>query len=266
MTLEKDGVEFDKMNVVAPATVVSWISKWNILGASYCQRLVAVPIYIENNVDVMTPGGPLRLSEKRGGFYDIIWEPIVLGWHRKDGLLHAEATLDVFIPVGDPNPRHLVNINKNFWTFEPGISVTGFSPFWDNRLVATGWLRYDFNTKDDDFLVSPGIATKIGNPALTGVRTHNTPGQEFHFDYSMDYRIYEKLRVGLIGFFYQQVTNDKTGRGTVENDKGRAFGLGPHVWVPWKDWLFEAHVIPEFGVRNRPQGVLATINAYYKIF
>jgi len=266
MTLAKDGVAFDKLDVVAEALVATWVSNWRILGASYAQRLIGVGLYTENNVDVMTPGGPLRLSEKRGGFYDIIWEPIVLGWHSKDGLLHAQAAFDVFIPVGNPDPRNLVNVNKNFWTFEPGFAVSWFSPFWNQKLNASVWLRYDFNTRDNNFLISPGIATKIGNPALTGLRTDNTPGQEFHLDTSIDFAIYEKLRVGLLGFFYQQVTNDKTGAGTVKNDKGRTFGLGPHVWVPWKNWVFEAHVEPEFGVRNRPQGVLSTINAYYKIF
>jgi len=265
MTLARDGVEFDKLDVFALAFAGTWVSKWNILGASYGQRLIGVGLKIENELNVMTPGGPLKLEETRAGIYDIIWAPIVLGWHSKDGLLHATAELDVFMPVGNPNPRNLVNINKNFWTFQPGIAITAFSPFWDQKLNATAWLRYDLNTKDDNFLVSPGIATKIGNPALAGVRTDNTPGQEFHFDWSIDYAIYEKLRVGLLGFFYQQVTNDKTGVGTVKKDKGRAFGLGPHVWVPWKNWVFEAHVEPEFGVRNRPQGVLASINAFYKI-
>jgi hypothetical protein len=266
LKLERDGVEFDKLNVFFAAPSLTWISKYNILGASYGQRYIGVGLLIENEVDVLTPGGPLRLDETRAGIFDFIWAPIVLGWHRKDGLLHATAELDVFMPVGNPNPRNLVNINKNFWTFEPGFAVTGFSPFWDQRLAASVWLRYDFNTVDDNFLISPGIANKIGNPALAGVRTHNTPGQEFHLDWAVDFAVYEKLRVGLLGFYYQQITDDETGRGTVRNDKGRTIGIGPHAWVPYKKWIFEGHVTTETGVKNRPQGVIASFNVLYKIF
>lgn len=266
LSLEKNGVELDRLNLYAVAPVLVWVTPLKIFGADYGQRFIAPLIRETIRLDAMTPGGPTDLSDHRTRMYDPIWVPVVLGWHRKDGLLHALAELDVFMPVGMYNPRNLVNVGKNVWTFMPVFAVTAFSPWWDKKLELNIKLMYDFDTRNDDFIISPSTAAKIGNPALTGLKTYNSPGQAFHTDFAIDYQIYEKLRVGLAGYFYQQTTNDRTGFGTVGGDKTRVLAIGPHVWVPYKKWFFGAHVLFETAARNGPQGINVNMDFVYKFF
>lgn len=148
----------------------------------------------------------------------------------------------------------------------PVFAVTGFSPWWDKKLEGNLKLMYDFDTTNHDFRISPSIAEKIGNSALAALRTDNRPGNAFHMDFALDYEIYEKLRIGLAGYFYQQVTDDKTDLGRVKNDLTRVFGIGPHVWVPYKKWFFGAHVIFETAARNGPQGINVNVDFAYKFF
>ncbi len=94
---------------------------------------------------------------------------------------------------------------------------------------------YDFNTPQNDYIIGPGNAAKMGNPALTGIETHRTPGQEFHFDYSIEYALTKEFRAGVTGYFYQQTTNDYTAYGSIPNDKGRVFAVGPDSGIPTKN-------------------------------
>jgi len=265
LSLAKDGAELSRINVFAVAPALRWVSKLSILGGNYYMIGVTPLLNVNTRLNAMTPGGPTHLSESRTRLYDPIWIN-GLGWHLFDGKLHVAAELDTFIPVGMYNGKNLVNVGKNVWTFIPVVAVTGFSPFWEERLELNFKLMYDFDTRNNDFVIGPSIAAKIGNPALTGLRTHNDPGQAFHTEFAVDYRIYEKLRVGLAGYFYQQTTDDKTGFGTVKNDRTRVFAIGPHVWVPYKKWFFGAHVQFETLARNGPQGMVFNVDAAYKIF
>jgi len=265
LNLAKDGAELNRLNVFAVAPALRWVAKPNILGGNYYSIFVTPLLNVNTRLDAMTPGGPTHLSESRTRVYDLIWVN-GLGWHRKDGLLHASAELDTFFPVGMYNGKNLVNVGKNVFTFIPTFAVTAFSPFWEERLELNFKLMYDFDTRNNDFIIGPSTAVKIGNPALTGLSTYNDPGQAFHTDFAIDFRVYEKLRVGLAGYYYQQTTNDKTGFGTVKNDLTRVVAIGPHVWVPYKKWFFGGHVQFETGARNGPQGINVNMDFAYKFF
>lgn len=265
LTLARNGTELDRLNIYAVAAGLRWVTNLKFLGGDFYQLFVVPGVKVDMKLDAMTPGGPVELSERRERIYDLIYES-GLGWHGKDGLLHALAGLDIFLPVGMYSSKNLVNVGKNVWTFMPFFAVTAFSPFWDKKLEANVKLMYDFDTKNKDFLIGPSTAVKIGNPALTGVSTYNKPGQAFHTDFALDFQVYEKLRVGVAGYFYQQTTDDRTGFGVVKNDKTRIFAIGPHVWVPYKKWFFGAHALFETAARNAPQGINVTFDFGYKFF
>jgi len=253
LSLARDGTELDRLSAYASTSRFVWITKQKILGGFYGQQIIVPVARVDMKLDVVTPGGPGELSERRTGVGDVVYSPYILSWHAEDGLLHAATSLDITIPSGPHNRRHLVNIGKNFWTFTPVFGITAFLPR-NQNLSAGIKLGYDFNTKSRDFIITPSTANKIGTPALTGLETTLTPGQEFHFDYGIDYAIAKDWRIGIGGYFYQQITDDKTGGGRVKNDKGRVFAIGPGVWYTYKKWIFDLHTDFETGVRNRPQG------------
>jgi hypothetical protein len=67
------------------------------------------------------------------------------------------------------------------------------------------------------------------------------------------------IQFGVIGYSEFQLTNDS---GTAAplltaNNKDRVFAIGPEfgVILPTKKFNFLARVLPEFGARNRTQGV-----------
>jgi len=256
--LQNAGQELDRLNVYGVIPRFIWISKLNLLGGFYGMHLF-VPILFENiKLDALTPGGVADLSDRRGGIGDLIFSPFIWTWHAKSGLLHMITACDIYIPTGAYNENRILNVGSNFWTFEPVFAITGFLPSNPN-LSASIKLMYDFNTPQNNYIIGPDKAVKMGDPALTGIETHRTPGQEFHFDYSIEYALTKDFRAGVTGYFYQQTTNDYTAYGSIPNDKGRVFAIGPGAWYTYKKWFFEAHVDFETAVRNRPQGITSLL-------
>ena len=191
-----------------------WISKLNILGGFYGQNLFVPVLKADWRLDAGPPGHSVTLSDLQESVGDLIYSPFILTFHSENGLLYAVTALDIYTSTGPYNKKHLVNIGKNDWTFEPVFTITGFLPQHRN-LSASIKLMYDFNTKNH----------VVFGP--TGLKTYLTPGQEFHFDYGIDYVLTKSFRVGIGGCFCQQTTNDKLRGETVKHDKGRVFSIFP---------------------------------------
>lgn len=260
--LATHGVQLDDLDVVGTIPRFIYISKFNILGGFWGMHLFTPLLNEDLKLAALTPGGIAEPRDRRGGVGNFIFDPLIWSYHSKGGLLHITTGLDMFLPTGPYRNDHLINVGKNFWTFEPVFAITAFLPQHPN-LSGSIKLMYDFNTTNNDFIIDPTTAAKIGNPALTGVRTHLTPGQEFHFDWGFDYAVLKNLRLGVGGYFYQQTTKDKTGHGTVEHDLGRVFAIGPGVWFNYQRWFLELHTAWEMAVKNRPQGMTGLFNITY---
>lgn len=176
LSLARDGVELDRSSAYASGNSFLWISNLNILGGFYGARFV-VPVERLNTImDAFTPFGLRHLSEGAGGGGDIYFDPIILSWHEKHGLFHITTGVDITAPTGSYNKRRLICVGRNLWTFTPAFQFTMFFP-WHPKLSMGVRVDYSFNTKNDDFIISPATAAKIGNMALTGLKTHITPGQ-----------------------------------------------------------------------------------------
>jgi hypothetical protein len=265
LSLAKDGAELDRSSAYASGNSILWISNLKILGGSYGARFVVPVERLITMTDVFSFFGPKHLSEGIGGIGDIYFDPLILSWHQKQGLFHITTGLDITAPTGSYNERRMISVGRNLWTFTPAFQITAFFP-WYPKLSAGMRFDYSFNTTNDDFIINPATAAKIGNIALTGLKTHITPGQEFHFDYGIGYSLTKldaahQFQVGIVGYYYQQVTDDKTGEGKVENDRGRVFAIGPGLWYNHKKWNIGLQEFIETGVRNRTQGcfTLSTI-------
>jgi hypothetical protein len=264
LNLARDGAALDKLEVYASATRFLYISPLKILNGFLGAQMIVPWARAGLKLDTLTPAGPSEMGEHRNALGDITLGPN-LSWHSKNGLFHAATGLDITAPTGPWNKGHIVNIGTNVWSVSPVFAITGFLP-WHPNLSAGIKMDYSFNMRNDDFVIGPSTAAKIGNAGLTGLKTHLTPGQEFHFDYGIEYALTKagathQFRVGAFGYFYQQTTDDKTGEGRVKHDLGRVFAIGPGVWWTYKKWVVEAHTAFETAVENRPEG----INTYLTI-
>ncbi len=208
--------------VSANASRILYMSDKEFLGG----QLGAYGILTLMNASADTTMG----AKTKSGLGDITVGP-VLAWHFNKNL-HAATALDITAPVGEYNKNDIINLGRNYWTFEPIAAVTYLS---DNGIELTTKFMYDFNTKNN--------------------ATDYTSGQEFHIDYATGYQI-GPWKLGAEGYFYKQVTNDH-GAGAAANDgnKGQVFAVGPAVKYDFKTGGFiELKYAKEMLVENRAEG------------
>lgn len=198
------------------------VTNYKILGGFWGMHIF-VPIA---NVDVTVPGR----SQSKTGLGDIIVDPFILSWHWKN--FHLVTGLDIYIPTGEYDKNNLANLGRNYWTFEP---LVGFTFLSDSGFEVSSKFMYDFNTKNDD--------------------TEYKSGQEFHFDYTIAQK-FGNFSVGLGGYYYKQMTNDKLNGVKVDPDgfKGQVFAFGPQVKYDYKNMSFILKYQTETSVENRPEG------------
>jgi hypothetical protein len=264
LSLGKSGVQLDRLSVYGVIPRMIWVSNFKILGGFYAQHFFIPILKGDMHLNALTPGGVIGQNDNRVDVGDLIYSPFIWGWHAKSGLLHIVTAVDIFIPTGPYNPNRLMNIGKNIWTFEPIVAATGFLPYHPN-ISGSIKLMYDLNTKNHRYVIGPLTAAKIGSSALTGFETDLSPGQEFHFDYSVEYALTKNFRLGATGYFYQQIMDDKTGLGRVKSDKGRVFAIGPGFWYNYNRWFFDLHCAFETQTKNRPQGVTSLLTIIYAL-
>lgn len=198
-----------------------YVTKHQVLGGFWGMQAF-VPVV---NLDVSAAGH----SQTNTGIGDIIIDPFILSWHSKNW--HAVTGLDIYLPTGSYDVHDLANIGRNYWTFEP---VAAFTYVSDSGFDVSAKFMYDINTKNDD--------------------SDYKSGQEFHLDYSIGKK-FDNLSVGVGGYYYRQVTNDKQGGVKVgDGNKGQVFGIGPQFKYDHKNMSFLLKYQAETSVKNRPDG------------
>jgi hypothetical protein len=259
LSLAKDYVELDRSSAYASGNSILWVSNLKILGGFYGARFVVPVERLYTGMDAFIPFVGLRhLSEGAGGVGDIYFNPFMLSWHEKRGLYHITTGVDITAPTGSYNKKRMICVGRNLWTFTPAFQITAFFP-WYPKISAGMRVDYSFNTPNDDFIISQGTAAKIGNLSSMGQKTHITPGQEFHFDYGIGYSLTKldashQFSVGVVGYYYQQVNEDKTGYGKFEKDRGQVFAVGPGLWYNHKKWNVGLQGFFETAAKNRTEG------------
>ncbi len=227
-----------------------YMSSIKILGATWGGQIF-FPMYL---ADAKLKGGATTIyDDDSGGLGDIIFSPLVLAWHLSPNL-HMGAAVDIWAPTGNYNRSELSRqiLNKNSWTFEPVFAVSYWVP---GGIDLSAKFMYDFNTTNDDYL-PPGASAPVDMKA----------GQEFHVDYAVSYALgKEDLRLGLSGYYFQQITEDQIDGSDVPDTKSRIAAIGPILkWWPGMGKVsLTAKYLKEFGARNTPQGESFWVNSTY---
>lgn len=228
---DNDGNEVklpDNLNIFGEIPRLVYTSKAQLLGANWGAQIF-VPI--------------LRLSMAgmtRSGLGDIIIDPFILSWHRPT--FHAALGLDIYLPTGEYDMTEMLNPGSNFVTWEPIFAFTYIPP--------NGWswsmkLHYDINGENDDIKLKPG--------------------QEFHFDYAVGYSPHPKVKLGVAGYYYQQVTDDEMAGISLKDQRSRVFAIGPGVKFsfPEKRLFLEFRPQFEMAARNWFEGTAMWIKLVY---
>lgn len=221
-----------KADVVAEVPRLIYVSPYKFLGASWGAQAF-LPFYSADIKSDSAAIPPLNFDSRDKGVGDIIFSPLVLGWHFGPEL-HTVFALDIWAPTGnyDKDRPATTLLSKNIWTFEPVLAVSYFK----EGLDISAKLMYDFNTRNSD--------------------TSTDPGQEFHMDWALGYGLKNGLTGGLVGYNYWQTTEDEVNGVSKTSDKSRVGGIGVGIkyWPKQGPFTMTLKQYWEYGARNIATG------------
>lgn len=207
------------------------VSDLKLAGADVWGQLV-VPV-VHGNLSVMGHG------DTQTSIADVMGT-VGLAWHMDSHSLIFG--LDIAAPTGRYKKENMLNIGTNHWSFQP---VVGYKYFDPQGLEVSFVPRLVFNTKN--------------------TATDYTSGNELFVDYAVGWN-FGPTKVGLVGYAYQQLTDDK-GRGVgSDGNRGKAFAIGPSLTYSFNPGL---HVSGswqrELVAEHRTQGNALWVNVGFKL-
>lgn len=140
------------------------------------------------------------------------------------------------VPVGAYEVGRLANIGTNHWSIDAGGGFTYFNESKGNEFSVVGGITYSFENGDTDY----------------------QNGIDSHIDWAASKFLSEQLHVGVVGYFFHQLTGDSGTGATLGDFKSRISGIGPQVGYFFAFGQEEAYVnfkgYWEFDAKNRAEG------------
>ena len=132
--------------------------------------------------------------------------PLVsLFWSR--GVHNWMAYLTGGIPVGDYDANELANIGIGHGAIDAGGAYTYFSPETGREFSATLGFTYNFENPD----------------------TNYQNGVDSHLEVGVSQFLSESLHAGLVGYYFQQLSEDSGSGAVVGSFRSRVAGVGPQI-------------------------------------
>ncbi|NLX16358.1 MAG: hypothetical protein GXY45_05230 [Ramlibacter sp.] len=210
-----------------------WVTNQKVLGGDLAFHTI-VPL-----VDLTVRAGGQK--DSKTGIGDITVGAGVAFHHSEK--LHSVALLDVVAPTGSYDKHRLANIGKNRWAADLAYGVTYVNPTGFNGDVKFG---YTINRKNPD--------------------TNYKSGDEFHFDYAAGYGLGNGWTVGVGGYYFKQLENDKLNGITLANSKSSAFAIGPSIkYDSGKGWFGTLKWEKEIEAENHTKGDAIWLKAAFPL-
>jgi hypothetical protein len=141
------------------------------------------------------------------------------------------------IPVGDYDKTRLANLGLGHGAIDGGVGYTYLNPA--NKL---------------EFSAVTGITYNFENPF-----TQYQNGLDVHLDTGASYFLTQQLNVGVVGYYFHQVTGDRGLGATLGPFQSQVAGVGPQLnyFFPVSDKIqgvVNVKAYWEFASQNRPDG------------
>jgi hypothetical protein len=140
------------------------------------------------------------------------------------------------IPVGDYDPRRIPNIGLGHGAVDAGGGYTYLNAATGNEFSGVAGVTYNFKNPD----------------------TQYRSGIDFHFDWGASHYLTKQLFVGVVGYAYQQITDDSGQNPILGGFRSRVFGVGPQIGYNFPVGDMQGFLglrgYSEFGAANRPSG------------
>lgn len=153
-----------------------------------------------------------------------------------NGVHNTTVYTMVGIPVGSYEVERLSNISSNHWAVDIGGGYTYFNPESGREFSAMAGVTYNFENSD----------------------TNYKNGIDGHLDWGASQFLSEQWHVGLVGYFFSQLTGDSGKGATLGDFKSRVSGIGPQVGYLFPMGKGQAYLnlkgYWEFDAKYRPEG------------
>ncbi|BBO03383.1 hypothetical protein ABH991_002958 [Bradyrhizobium ottawaense] len=140
------------------------------------------------------------------------------------------------IPVGAYDPTRLSNLGIGHAAIDGGGGYTYFNPAAGHEFSAVAGFTYNFKNHD----------------------TNYQNGIDFHIDWGASQFLSKQVFVGLVGYGYQQVTDDFGQHPILGGFRSRVFGIGPQIGYLFPVGDMQGYLnlkgYGEFAAENRPAG------------
>jgi hypothetical protein len=163
-----------------------------------------------------------------------LYPMMTLKWN--NGVNNYMTYLTGDIPVGDYDPTRLANLGIGHGAIDGGGGYTYFNPVTGYELSGVAGFTYNFKNPD----------------------TQYQSGIDFHFDWGASKFLSKQVFIGLVGYAYEQVTNDSGQNPILGGFQSRVLGVGPQIGYLFPIGSFQGYLnlkaYGEFDAANRPSG------------
>jgi hypothetical protein len=208
-------------------------SDQSLLGGKWGLDLIVPVVSLDLDYDTYITGFP---RDNGTGVGDVLvgpyvqWDPIM---GENGPIFMHRVELQVTFPTGKYSDNRELNPGNNIYTFNPYWAGTFFvTP----KLTASTRVHYLWNSENND--------------------TDVQAGQAIHANFAMAYEVISKsLRLGINGYYLQQVTDTEIDGSNESGRRERVLGIGPGLlWsLSQEDHLF-LNTYFESNAKNRPEG------------
>jgi hypothetical protein len=174
-------------------------------------------------------------TDNRTSVADVFYQG-TLKWNQ--GVNNEMVYIQGNIPSGTYDANRLANLSLGFPAIDVGGGYTYFDPKAGNEFSVVGGLTYSFPNADLQY----------------------QNGIDFHIDWGASKFLTKTFQVGIVGYYFQQITDDRGPGAVLGGFRGMTVGIGPQVGFIFPN-LFEGYqgylnlkAYKDLEVQNRPQG------------
>lgn len=208
--------------VYADATQDVWVN--NIKGIYLAEKgvlggrfgtVLSVPVVLNASLSADLAIPSIKRKGNKSGLADI---NITAFNNWNIGNFHYSSGMTLYAPTGFYNQARLINLGRNYWSFDFMLASTWLDPGRGHEVSFT--LGYMINTKNND--------------------TDYQSGDELHLDMHVAQHFSPYFAIGLDGYYYKQTTDDSgplldyanlilpvIGTNPLDGNRGEAYGIGP---------------------------------------